>query len=108
MSVRSNKRLSITRFIAPLASLMILGYFGFHAFNGHYGIRANVVMEAKIVELDKVLKQRIQEREYLASRVALLREGTMERDMIDEQVRRQLGMARPDEIVLMIPKGRIN
>ena len=103
MSVIPRNRLSISRFIAPLATLMILGYFGFHAFNGQYGIRAHVAMEKNIVDLRATLAQRTLRRQKLESRVALLREGTVERDMVDEQVRRQLNMVRTDEIVILLP-----
>lgn len=104
MAIRSRKRTSVARFIAPLATLVILGYFGFHAFNGQYGIRANLVMEKRIVELETKLATRTARREKLESRVALLREGSMERDMVDEYVRGQLNMVRKDELVLFMPK----
>lgn len=101
MAVRSRNRKSLTRFIAPLATLMILGYFGFHAFNGQYGIRANLAMQGKIKRLEARLEARTNVRVRLDSRVALLREGSMEKDTVDEYVRRQLNMVREDEIVLL-------
>lgn len=102
MTVRLRKRLSITRFIAPIATLMILGYFAFHAFNGQYGTRAHIAMKTKIEVLNVELAVLIKQRTRLESRVALLREGSIERDMVDEQIRRQLNMVRPDEIVLIL------
>ena len=104
MAIRSRKRSSLTRFIAPLATLVILGYFGFHAFNGQYGIRANLVMQKRIATLETRLAERTAFRNKLESRVALLREGTMEKDMVDEHVRAQLNMVRDDEIVLFSTK----
>lgn len=104
MSARARKRLSPSRFIAPLATLMILGYFAFHATNGQYGTRAHLSMKTKIVELKQQLAERTSVRDRLESRVALLREGSLERDMVDEQIRRQLNMSRPDEIVVIYQK----
>ena len=104
MAIRSRKRTSIARFIAPLASFVILGYFGFHAFNGQYGIRANLVMQQRIGDLEAKLNQRTLAREKLEARVALLREGSIEKDMVDQYVRSQLNMARPDEIVLFVDR----
>ena len=101
MAIRLRKRTSLTRFIAPLMTLVILGYFGFHAFNGQYGIRANIVMQKRIVEREKLLQLKTAEREKLEKRVALLRDGSLEKDMVDEYVRGQLNMVREDEIVLM-------
>ena len=104
MAIRSRTRTSIARFIAPLASFVILGYFGFHAFNGQYGIRANLVMQQRIGDLEAKLNQRTLAREKLEARVALLREGSIEKDMVDQYVRSQLNMARPDEIVLFVDR----
>jgi cell division protein FtsB len=102
MVSRSRKRRSVTRFIAPLATLVILGYFGFHAFNGQYGIRANLVMQQRMVDLEVQLAQLTARRSILEDQVALLREGSMEKDMVDQHVRAQLNMLREDEVVLFI------
>ncbi|MEE9313351.1 MAG: septum formation initiator family protein [Rhizobiaceae bacterium] len=101
MAYRPRRRRSLSRFIAPLAALMILGYFGFHALNGQYGIRAHLAMEAQLVKLEQKLMERSAVRNKLEDRVALLREGSMEKDMVDQFVRGQLNMVREDEIVLM-------
>ena len=101
MAIRSRKRTSLARFIAPLMTLVILGYFGFHAFNGQYGIRANIVMQKQMVKLENRLAERTATRERLEKRVALLRDGSLERDMVDQYVRGQLNMLREDEIVIM-------
>ena len=101
MSIRRNHRFSFMRFVAPLATMLLLGYFGFHAFNGHYGVRAHLVMQSRIEMLESRLAERTKQRKLLESRVALLDEGSMERDTVDEHIRRQLNMARNDEIVLI-------
>lgn len=80
--------------------MVMLGYFGFHAFNGQYGIRAHITMKSKIDVLQAKLDGLQKQRSVLESRVTLLSQGTMERDMVDEQIRRQLNMARENEIVL--------
>jgi cell division protein FtsB len=102
MAVRRRKKRSLTRFIAPLATMMILGYFGFHAFNGQYGIRAHLAMELRMAELEKKLEERTAVRNQLEARVAMLNDGTMEKDMVDQYVRSQLNMAREDEVVLLL------
>jgi cell division protein FtsB len=102
MVLRTRKRRSLARFIAPLATLVILGYFGFHAFNGQYGIRANLAMQQRKTDLDQQLAKLNQRRQIMESRVRLLREGSMEKDMVDQYVRAQLNMVREDEIVLFI------
>ena len=41
----------------------------------------------------------------LERRVQLLHDGTLEKDMLDEQARRALNVARPDEVIVMIPSA---
>lgn len=81
--------------------MLILGYFGFHALNGQFGMRAHLAMQGQIADLEKTLEHKTAIREKLEARVALLREGTMEKDMVDQHVRAQLNMVREDEIVLL-------
>ena len=102
MAVRPKKRFTASRFIAPLATLMIMGYFAFHALNGQYGLRAHASMKVKIAELEQLKLDKQSELDLLEARVKLLREGTMERDMVDEQVRRQLNMLRDDEVMILL------
>lgn len=104
MVLRIRKKRSLTRFIAPVATLVILGYFGFHAFNGQYGIRANLAMEQRKVALEEKLAGLSEKRAILEARVALLREGSMEKDMVDEYVRSQLNMVRDNEVVMFLPQ----
>ncbi len=101
MMVRSRKRSSLSRFIAPVMTLVILGYFGYHAMNGHYGIRAQVVMQKKLVKLEDEFTARTAVREKLEARVRMVRDGRMEKDMMDEQIRRKLNMLREDEVAII-------
>ena len=101
MTTRQKKRTNRGRLIAPLLSLVVFGYFGTHAFTGDYGIRSQIKLQKKTVELEQALAQVIKKRDNLEKRVALLRNGTIEKDMLDEQVRRNLGMVNSDDIVLL-------
>lgn len=101
MAVRSRKRRPVSRFVAPVATMMILGYFGFHATNGQYGMRARLVMDKQISQVEAKLVERTLVRNELEKRVALLRDGTMEKDMVDQYVRSQLNMLREDEVAII-------
>ena len=102
MSVRPQRRFSIARFIAPLAIVTIMGYFAFHALNGQYGIRAHISMKAQIAYLEALLAQNIETSRILEAQVGLLRPGTLERDMVDEQVRFHLNAGRADEVIFRL------
>ncbi len=101
MITRQKKRTNRGRLIVPILSLVVFGYFGTQAFTGDYGIRSHIKLQAKTVELELKLADVIKKRQNLESRVALLRSGTIEKDMLDEQVRRNLGMVNSDDIVLL-------
>lgn len=85
----------------PLLALLVLGYFFSQAFQGDYGIRSNVQLQKKAVHLERVLAATISQRKMLESRVALLLDGTIEKDMLDEQVRRNLGLVHRDDVVIL-------
>ena len=102
MSVRRRRRNPLTRFIAPVATIAMLSYFGFHALNGQHGLRAQIVMTQKEADLRATLAERKQARAELQRQLALLQDGTMNRDMVDEHARRELNLLRSDEMVIFI------
>jgi len=64
------------------------------------GIFAKADLDRKAVILAVELEKLQGNREKLETRVALLRPGTMEKDMLDEQARYHLNLAREEEIVI--------
>ena len=58
-------------------------------------------MEERAIQLENQLAGLKVTREKLASRVRLLKDGNIERDMLDEQARYQLNFLHEDEIVIM-------
>ncbi len=102
MSVRRRRRHPLAKLIAPCATFALLGYFGFHAMHGQYGVRAKLVMEKTTAVLEQSLAEKRQTRETLHARLVLLQDGTMERDAIDEYARRQLGMAKAGELIVLL------
>jgi cell division protein FtsB len=101
MWTRQHKKRNTGRLIVPAISAAFLSYFGFHAFHGEFGIYSKYQYEARAVELGAQLVSLREQRSELERRVQLLHDGTLERDMLDEQARRALNMSRPDEITIM-------
>ncbi len=85
----------------PVLALVVLGYFLSQAFQGEHGIYSHALLQEKTVQLNRQLAQVKARRKLLESRVALLRDGTIEKDMLDEQVRRNLGFVHQDDVVIM-------
>ena len=99
---RPGQRSGFARWFTPLGTLAVLGYFGFHAFSGQYGVRAHLAFAAKERQLVDELTVLQERRERLEARVLLLRDGSMEQDMVEERARRTLNLAREDEVLIAL------
>lgn len=101
MWTRHHKQRNTGRLIVPAVSTLFLAYFGFHAYHGEYGIYSKYRYEAEAVELQARLDTARSQRMDMERRVQLLHDGTLEKDMLDEQARRALNLSQVDEIVIM-------
>lgn len=101
MWTRQYKRRNTGRLIVPSLTVLFLAYFGYHAFQGEYGIYAKYRLEARVAELNTALERKRAVRGELERRVQLMHDGTIERDMLDEQARRALNVSSPDEVTIM-------
>jgi len=89
--------------IVPAITVAFLAYFGFHAFHGEFGIYNKHRLDAQAETLKGQLASIKAEREELEQRVQLLHDGTIEKDMLDEQARRALNLSRTDEVTIYRP-----
>lgn len=98
------KRKSIRgRFILPILTAAFLSYFGFHAYHGEFGLYSRLQLEEQKTFLNQKLEQVTAEREALENRVALLRDGSIEKDMLDEHARRALNLSNVNEMTIILP-----
>lgn len=102
MWTRQHKNRNTGRLIVPAISALFLAYFGFHAFNGEFGIYSKYQLEARALELQADLDKVRAERLEMERRVQLMHDGTLEKDMLDEQARRALNLSQADEITIML------
>lgn len=102
MWTRQHKQRNTGRFIVPAISVMFLSYFGFHAYHGEYGIFSKYQLAGRITELDAELQTTMAERTALERKVQMLREGTIDRDMLDEFARRELDYSRSNELTVRL------
>ena len=87
--------------IVPAVCLAMLGYFLYHGITGRFGVQALSEMRETITRLEYELAAIIADRKALEERVMLLREGSLERDMLDEQARAMLNLFRADEVAIL-------
>lgn len=82
--------------------LSLIAYLVFHAFQGEYSLPAlKQLQQQETALLAEAILVRA-EREALESRIALLKESSLDPDMLEEQVRKRLGFAHPDEVVVFL------
>jgi cell division protein FtsB len=102
MWTRQHKQRNTGRLIVPAITAVFLAYFGFHAYHGEFGIYSKYGFEVRTAELQAELDAVKAERIDLERRVQLLHDGTLEKDMLDEQARKALNLSHPDEITIML------
>ncbi len=100
MWTRQYKKRKSGALIVPAIAAAFLSYFGYHAFQGEFGIYAKYAFEERIVALNAELEAVRKQRTDLQHRVSLLRDGSLEKDMLDEYARKALNLAHKNEIVI--------
>ena len=106
MWTRKHKQTNTGRLIVPALCAAFLTYFGFHAYHGEFGIYSKYRLEARAAELQAQLDVVKAERVELERRVQLLHDGTLEKDMLDEQARKALNLSHADEITIMLDRKK--
>ena len=90
----------IRRSAAPALALIVVGTFAGHAIAGPNGILAwggyHRALEQRQAELAQLQQQRME----LKHRAQLLDPRKADPDMADELVRKNLGLVRPDEVIV--------
>jgi len=100
MWTKHHKKRKLGRFVMPLITVAFLSYFGYHSIHGDYGLRATETFDSQRTERQARLSELVTQRETLEREVALMSDGSLERDMLDEKARFALNMSRADEIVI--------
>jgi cell division protein FtsB len=90
----------IRRSAVPALALIIVGTFAGHAIAGPNGILAWGGYHRALKERQAELAQLEQEKAQLRHHSALLDPRKADPDMADELVRKDLGLVRPDEVIV--------
>ncbi|MEL6920545.1 MAG: septum formation initiator family protein [Pseudomonadota bacterium] len=85
----------------PALAAVLCFYFYYHAVHGRYGLEASAEYAQQIASLEEDLSVLEGGRARLEERTVALRDGSLERDMIDEQARSILGVAGERQLILL-------
>lgn len=86
--------------ILPLLAMLLIGYFAFYTFFGERSLLRLMRLETEIQTTQEKLDGAQGEHDAIAARVNRMRPGSIDPDLLDEQVRRTLNYTAPDEIVI--------
>ena len=90
------------RAVGPLIGITVVGYFIYHSLEGDRGLWSYFRLSQKLESLDQEYQQLHQERVNLEEKVKRLRPESLDRDLLEKQVRHLLGYGRPDEVVIFV------
>lgn len=85
---------------APAVALLIIGFFGGYALFGSNGVLALGDYRQNLAKREAELHRLEAQKKIIANRVALLDPKRANPDMVDELIRKELGLAHPDEIII--------
>jgi cell division protein FtsB len=90
----------IRRVALPALAVIVVGTFAGHAIAGQNGVLAWGGYHRALKERQAELAQLEQQRAELRHRSQLLDPNKADPDMADELVRKDLGLVRPDEVIV--------
>ena len=91
--------------VGPLLGLALTSYFVYHTIEGDRGLRAWRDITQQMRVANDQLATVEAERDALAHKVAGLDPNHVDPDLLDQQIRQQLDLVSPDEVILMQPSS---
>lgn len=98
-------RRRFTLLIGPVISACLVGYFTYHLIQGNHGLRAYWRLGDDLKQAETKYNSLKEQHDYLQQRVSLLRPDSLCPDLLDEQVRKNLGYVNSKEIVILHPEN---
>jgi cell division protein FtsB len=102
MLIRSKKQpLTPARLLRPLLWMLVAFYMGYHTLHGERGLYALMRDQRELAAVTQQLAEVREDRVVMERRVASLRDQSLDRDLLDEQMRRMLGVMGKGEVVVL-------
>ena len=87
-----------------IAGLLLLVYFAYHTLYGTKGYLAEQNLHTQLDQTNQNLNAVQTDRKGMERRVQGLKPESLDPDLLDEEARRQLGLSKPDEKVILTPQ----
>lgn len=101
MVIRRGARSVLVTIALYLVSGAAVSYFMFHAQHGARGLEARGTLHHSLRVMDGELAVLVAERTLWEQRLSLVRDQAVDRDLLDEQARSQLGRLHKNDVVVM-------
>lgn len=101
MVVRRGVRSVLVALALYLVSGAIVSYFLFHAQHGARGLEARGTLQESVSEIEAELAGLVAERKLWEQRLALVRDESVDRDLLEEHARDMLGWTHRNDVIVM-------
>ena len=95
---------SLRPYLPTALFALLIFYFGYQALTGDRGLLTRPQRNAELAARTQTLKQLEAQQGELETRVRLLSDHSLSRDLLDERAREILGFADPRDYVIRLPQ----
>ena len=88
--------------LVSCACLSLLGYFCWQGFYGFRSIHYREKLSNQVAVLTAEFNGVANQRKAIETRVQMVRPGTMDADLVDEMVRRDLNMGKSTDVIVLL------
>ncbi|MCP5369978.1 MAG: septum formation initiator family protein [Rickettsiaceae bacterium] len=99
---RNDKSIFKIKSVLNIVVLLLICYFIFHSIYGDRGMISYFKLQAQLKNQHQKLASLRAERLEIENSTKLLRDDSMDKDMLDEKIRTVLGMSQPNEKIIKI------
>lgn len=90
------------KYLLPLMLSLSVLYFSYHLLTGEYGFFSLVQLHSEVTQAQEQLDSLRAERFRIEHRADHMRDNSLDLDLLEEQVRKELGYVNPDEELYII------
>lgn len=101
--VRTRLSANIAPIVFHVFAALVSGYFVWHAIHGQRGLKTRDESAEKVAEMQATLASLRAERARWKRNIDLVRGETIDRDILEEQARVELGRIQKNEVVILLP-----
>ena len=94
------KRHVLRRNLVAIIGICLSFYFSYHLVAGPRGYFRLIYLQSQVTSVSADYEVVKAEREAVEKKVVMMRPGSVDRDLLEEQAREVLGYYYPDEIIL--------